>query len=178
MTAPVAPIPTPTRLWVPPVAGCILFAVNNFLLARILTALPGGTVLAPTDLATVALVVLWMRRFGGVLLIYGAYATLGALGHLGVDASQYVRQVPLVLGAALLYDTVLAAGRYRRAALVVGLFPFAAVVRWDQAMTAPWVWSGAVMIALLGLAVGIAAHAALSRRAATAAQTADVWSGS
>ena len=159
-----AHIPEPTRLWLPLGAGCVLFAANNFLMARLLTALPGGTVLAPTNLATVALVVLCVRRFGAVLLIYSAYGALGFAGHLGVDARQYVLHLPSVLGAALTYDAVLAIGGYRGLALAVGLFPFAAIVQWDQAVSDPHAWGGAVMIASLGLAGGILAHAALSRR--------------
>ncbi|MCG6989598.1 MAG: hypothetical protein LJF06_15660 [Gemmatimonadetes bacterium] len=153
----------PTRLWIPLGAGCVLFAVNNFLLTKLLTALPGGTVLAPTDLAAVALVVLWIRRFGGVLLIYGGYASLGIIGHLRVDVGSYLLHLPLVLGAALAYDVVVAMGRYRRWALAAGLVPFAMIVRWEQAVTHPRAWAGAVVIASLGLATGLVAHGALTR---------------
>jgi hypothetical protein len=155
-----------TRLWIPLGAGCLLFVVNNFLLTRTLTALPGGTVLAPTDLAAVALVVLWMQRFGGVLLTYGAYGSLGIVGHLGVDAGSYVlHPLPVVLGAALVYDLVAATGRYRRWALAAGLVPFALIVRWQQARGDPEAWAEALAIAGLGLAIGILAHGGSMRLA-------------
>lgn len=144
-------------------AGAALFAVNNLLLARLLTSLPGGTILAATDMAAIALVVLAIRRFGGVVLVYGAYGALGVLGHLGVDAGTYVLHLPRVLGAALVFDAVIALGGFRRRALALGLLPFAFVLQFDAGM-APRQWLLMLLLAYAGLAAGVLVHAAWSRR--------------
>src|SRR5512146_3309787 len=89
-----------SQIGVPVLAGLLLFLVNNLLLARLLTRLPGGTALAVTDLAIVAIVVR-PRRFASVTLIYATYALLAVLGHLGVDAVAHLQRLPTLVGAAL-----------------------------------------------------------------------------
>jgi hypothetical protein len=79
-------------------AGILVFLLNNVLLARIVTRLPGGTTLAATNMAVVPFHVLTIRRFGAVTVVYGTYGALGLAGHLGVDAATF--------------DAVLAVGRH------------------------------------------------------------------
>lgn len=143
------------RYGVPVVAGAALFVVNNFLLARILTRLPGGTMLAVTDLVTVALVVS-RRRFPSITIIYTTYAVLAVLGHVGVDAVAYLRHIPTVVTAALVFDIVVALGRYRWPGLALGLLAFAAIVSFMQrtSTTAPR-FLAALALAYAGLALGL-----------------------
>ncbi|MGD2070433.1 MAG: hypothetical protein PVI57_17285 [Gemmatimonadota bacterium] len=155
---------TAARFGIPVCAGAALFAVNNFLLARFLTALPGGTILAPTDLFAVGFVVLRVRRFGALSLVFVTYAALGFLGHVGVDGGAYLRHLPLVLVAALAYDGIVTRGRFRSLAMAVGLLPFAAVVRFEQMVEHPGAWAAGLAIAYLGLASGLLAHRALRPR--------------
>lgn len=155
---------TMARFAIPAGAGVALFVVNNFVLARFLTALPGGTILAPTDLAVVGLVVLRVRRFGALSLVFVTYAALGFLGHVGVDGGAYLLHLPPVLVAATAYDVIVTGGRFRPAALVIGLLPFAAVARFGQMLEHPGGWAAAVSIAYLGLASGLLAHRVLPPR--------------
>ncbi len=136
-------------------AGVALFVVNNFLFARILTRLPGGTALACTDMAVVALVVS-RRRFGAITLVYATYAVLAVLGHLGVDAVAHLRHIPILVTAALAFDVVAAIGRCRWQALAIGLLTFAAIISFMQRVppTAPR-FMIALVLAYAGLGVGI-----------------------
>lgn len=140
-------------------AGVALFVVNNFLLARILTRLPGGTVLAVTDMAVVAFLALRMPRFPTVATIYATYGVLGIIGHLGTDAVTYTRHLPVVLAAAVVYDGIIALGRYRWRGLVVGLLPFATIVLFAQPQPpAPARFLSALAWAGAGLVIGLAAR--------------------
>src|SRR5512141_1218291 len=102
-----APTTAPRRRWVsswlrlPVLTGMVVFLVNNFLLARLLTSLPGGTVLAPTTMAGVAFVALRTRRPWAITAVYATYGVLAILGHLGVDAGAEVFHVARVLAGAL-----------------------------------------------------------------------------
>ena len=99
-------------------AGVVLFGVNNLLLARVLAPPPRRD---RSGLAVVALVTLETRRIPAIATIYATYGFLGFLGHLGVDALAYGRRLPAVMGAALLYDAVVALHRRRQMGLAVGL---------------------------------------------------------
>ncbi len=147
------------HLSVPVIAGFLLFVVNNFLLTRLVTRLPGGTAVAVTDMAVVALIVLRTRRFGSVVLIYATYGLLGFLGHLGIDGQAYLLRLPRLLVAALLFDVVVALGKYRWRGLAAGLLPFVLYVLFllrssHDAMTV----LGALALGYAGLAVGAAIH--------------------
>ena len=145
----------------------VLFLVNNFLLTRILTRLPGGTVLAVTNLATVALVVS-RRRFPAITIIYTTYAVLAVLGHLGVDAVAHLRHIPTLVTAALVFDLIVALGRYRWPGLAIGLLAFAAIVSFMQRVppTAPR-FLAALALAYAGLAVGLLVRRMLGRGSGT-----------
>ncbi len=157
-----------SQIGVPVLAGLSLFLVNNFLLASVLTRLPGGTALAVTDFATVALVVS-PRRFASVTLIYATYAFLAVLGHVGVDAVAHLRHVPILVGAAFIFDAVIALGRYRWLALAVGVLPFAAIVSFTQRVppSGPR-FLAALALAYAGLAIGALLPHASARPAAAA----------
>lgn len=143
----------------PVVAGAALFFVNNFLLATLLTRLPGGTVLAFTDMMVVGFVAPRTSRLGSITVVYGTYGFLGLLGHLGVDPLAYVRELPMILGAALLYDCIVAVGRYRWSGLVLGLPLFALVVLAHGPAAAPSpAFLEAVALGFLGLAAGVLVH--------------------
>jgi hypothetical protein len=150
------------RLVVPIVAGGVLFLVNNVLLARFVTRLPGGTAVAVTNMATVALVVLATRRFGAITLIYATYGGLGFLGHLGVDGLAYLGRLPMLLAAAIVFDSIVAIGRYRWPGLMLGASAFvlfvAVVLR---SSPRPLVVLAALGLAYAGLAIGALAHALL-----------------
>ncbi len=118
----------PSWLALPVAAGVTVFILNNVLLARLLTSLPGGTVLATTTMAAVGFVAMRVRRAGTVTLVYATYGVLGILGHLGVDAGSYVFHVARVLAAAVVFDAVLALGRFRRWALPLALLPCAGLL--------------------------------------------------
>lgn len=139
-------------LTLPLATGVLVFFVNNFLLARLLTSLPGGTLLAATNMAALAILVPRLRAFGAVTLVYVAYAILGTLGHLGVDAGTYVLHLPRVLGAALAFDVVLLLGRFRWWALAVGVLPFAILL--PGAGRSPREWLVALALAYAGLGAG------------------------
>jgi hypothetical protein len=143
------------RYAVPVVAGVLLFLVNNFLLARILTRLPGGTLLAVTDLVVVALVVS-RPRFPSITVIYTTYAVLAVLGHIGVDAVAHLRHIPTIVTAALVFDIIVALGRYRWPGFALGLLAFAAIVSFMQRapFTAPR-FVAALAVAYAGLALGL-----------------------
>ena len=144
----------PARVGFPVVAGAAVFCVNNFLLARLLTSLPGGTVLAATTMAAVAIVATRVRAFGAVTLLFITYAVLGILGHLGVDAAVYVTHLPRVLLAALTFDAVLRLGRFRGWALALGVAPFAAIMLLESGLS--WrEWLVALGLAWAGLAAGL-----------------------
>lgn len=152
------------RLVPPLLAGVAVFFINNFLLARLLTSLPGGTPLAVTNMVVLAVVACRLRAFGVVTLMYAAYATLGVLGHLGVDASTYVLHLPRVLGAALAFDVVLLLGRYRRWALLAGVLPFGVVLLVGFGLSLRQ-WLVAFGLAGLGLLSGMLAEVLLPPRA-------------
>ncbi len=154
---------TDPRLTLPVGCGVAVFFVNNFLLARVLTALPGGTVLAPTTMLGVAWATLRVRRFGAATLLYATYGVLGTLGHLGVDAGTYVLRYPRVLAAALLFDAAVALGRYRGGALLVALLPCAGVLLFGASLP-PSGWLLALGLARAGLATGLLGQAWLQRR--------------
>lgn len=140
-------------IW-PVTAGVVVFGLNNFLLARLLTALPGGTVLAPTTMAAVAFVALRVRRAGAVTLVYATYGVLGVLGHLGVDAGTYVFHLPRVLAAAAAFDLVLALSSFRRRALPLGLLPCAGILLFAGGLPVRG-WLVALLLAAVGLAGGL-----------------------
>ncbi len=143
--------------------GVVVFAVNNVLLARLLTSLPGGTPLGPTTMLAVAVAALGWRRFGAVTLLYATYGVLGTLGHLGVDAGTYVLHLPRVLLAALLFDAVLLLARFRPLALLAGALPCVGVFLFGHAL-APRDWLITIGLAWVGLAAGIVGHAWAVRR--------------
>ena len=146
-------------------AGVVLFGVNNLLLARVLTRLPGGTALAVTDLAVVALVTLETRRIPAIATIYATYGFLGFLGHLGVDALAYGRHLPAVVGAALLYDAVVALHRRRQMGLAVGLPLFVGAILLSGAARLTTVgFILALSMAYGGLACGLLLHRLLLGR--------------
>lgn len=147
-----------SSIGVPVLAGLGLFLVNNLLLARVLTRLPGGTALAITDLAAIALIVS-PRRFASATLIYATYAALAVLGHLGVNAVEELRYVPRLVGAAFLFDVVIALGRYRWQALAAAVLPLAAIISFTQRVppSAPR-FLAALALAYAGLAVGCLAR--------------------
>lgn len=140
-------------LTLPLATGAIVFFVNNVLLARLLTSLPGGTPLAITNMAALAILVPRLRAFGTVTLVYLAYVTLGTLGHLGVDAGVYVLHLPRVLGAALAFDVVLLFGRFRWWALALGVLPFAILL--IGSALSPREWVVALSLAYAGLGAGM-----------------------
>jgi hypothetical protein len=141
-------------------AGIVVFLLNNVMLARVVTRLPGGTALSVTIMAAVALVALATRRFGSITLIYGTYGLLGLVGHLGVDATTYVRHLPALLLAAAAFDVVVALGRYRWPALLVGVVPFGLIVMWTRTVKPDVATSaGAFAVAWAGLGAGILLHA-------------------
>jgi hypothetical protein len=158
-------IAIPRRLGVPVVAGVVVFLVNNVLLARVITRLPGGTAVAVTNMAAVALVVLSTRRFGTITLVYATYGLLGFLGHLGVDGLAYLARLPLLLTAALVFDAVVAIGRYRWPGLAVGALAFASCVFWlMRSSHLPLQVLAALALAYAGLGLGVIAHVLLERR--------------
>lgn len=145
-------------------AGVGLFLVNNFLLTRVLTRLPGGTVLAATDTAFVAFFALRLTRFPTVAAIYATYGVLGVVGHLGVDPLTYLRHLPVLVGSALVYDGIIALGRYRWRGLVVGLLPFATLVLFSLPQPpSPSRFLSALALAAGGLGAGLAARSAFDR---------------
>jgi hypothetical protein len=154
-------------------AGLVVFLLNNALLARVLTQLPGGTTLAATNMAAVALVALATRRPGPTTVIYGTYGALGFLGHLGVDAGTYIRHIPVLLLAAAAFDVVVALGGYRWPALLVGVVPFGLIVMGTRPIM-PDLATGARVyaMALAGLGAGILLHTLWHRRSPTATPTA------
>ncbi len=151
------------RLALPVAAGAIVFLLNNFLLARLLTSLPGGTLLAATNMAALAIVVPRLRAFGGVVLLYATYGLLGTLGHLGVDAGAYVLHLPQVLGAALAFDLVLLLGDFRRWALALGVLPFAGILLLEGLVSARG-WPTGLALAYAGVAAGMLVRASPGRR--------------
>jgi hypothetical protein len=153
-----------SQVGVPVLAGLLLFLVNNLLLASVLTRLPGGTALAITDFAVVALVVS-PNRFASVALIYATYAVLAVLGHLGVDAVAHLRHLPVLVGAAFVFDLVIAVGRCRWQALAAGVLPFAAIVSFTGRVppSAPR-FLAALALAYTGLALGLLLRQAAARR--------------
>jgi hypothetical protein len=154
-----------SQVGVPVLAGLLLFLVNNLLLARVLTRLPGGTALAVTDLAAAALIVS-PRRFASITLIYATYAALAVLGHLGVDPVAELWRVQRLVFAAFVFDLVVALGRYRWTALVIGLLPFAAIISFTQRVppSGPR-FVAALALAYAGLALGLLLRRALERQA-------------
>lgn len=145
-------------------AGVALFLVNNFLLARLLTRLPGGTVLAATDLAFVGFLAPVLPRFPTVAAIYGTYGVLSIVGHLGVDAQVYARHLPMLVATALVYDGIIALGRYRWRGVVVGLLPFATLLLFGQPRPPDAsVFLSALLLSGSGLVVGLVARAVVDR---------------
>ncbi len=147
----------------PIAAGILVFFVNNFLLTRLVTSLPGGTVLAPTTTAGLGYVALRARRPGALVLVYATYAALGTLGHLGVDASTYVLYIPRLLGAALAFDAVLWLCGFRRWALPLGLLPCAGILFFGAGLSVRE-WLVALLLAVVGLGAGVVLHETLHRR--------------
>jgi hypothetical protein len=154
-------------IWVPVVAGLVLFLVNNILLARVVTRLPGGSAVAVTDMVTIGLVVSATKRFGSVTLIYATYGLLAFLGHLGVDGQAHLLRLPALLGAAAVFDSVGAVGRYRWPALATGAtFFVVCVFLLRRSSYDPLSVLAALALAYLGLALGAAAHGLMARRRA------------
>jgi hypothetical protein len=146
-------------------AGVALFAVNNLVLAKTLTRLPGGTVFAATDMLVVGALSLRMAPFPTIAVIYATYGLLGLLGHLGVDPSTYVRHLPWVVGAALVYDGIVAASRYRWWGLVGGMPVFACLVLSTGGhFPAAQRFLTALALAWVGLGVGILVSGPALRR--------------
>ncbi len=163
-----------TQVGIPVGAGVLLFLVNNLLLARVLTGLPGGTALAVTDLAIVALVVS-PQRFASVTLIYATYALLAVLGHLGVDAGAHLRHAPVLVGAACIFDLFVFVGRYRWQALATGVLPFAAIVSFTQRVPPSLPrFLAALVLAYAGLAIGLLLRRAAGARASASAPRIEV----
>ena len=138
------------------VAGVVAFLLNNFLLARVVTRLPGGTTFAVTTMAAVALVALATGRFGTTAAIYGTYGALGLVGHLGVDAATYVCHLPVLLVAAATFDVVVWLGHHRWPALLGGVVPFGLIVMWMRpAMPDPGTLALTFAMAWAGLGAGV-----------------------
>jgi hypothetical protein len=147
------------RVSVPVIGGVVLFMVNNFLLAPVVTRLPGGTTVSATNMIAVALVVLSTRRFGAITLIYATYGLLGFLGHLGVDARVHLARLPLLLTAALVFDSIAALGRYRWQALAIGMLAFVLSVFFlVRSSHRPLTVVAALALAYAGLAAGGLVH--------------------
>jgi hypothetical protein len=141
--------------WLIPVwAGLLVFVLNNFLLARLLTSLPGGTALAPTMTAALAFVALRLRRPGGVTLVYATYGVLGILGHLGVDASTYAVHYVRPLLAALAFDAIVTLARFRPWALAPAMVACAAVL-WSGAGLTVQAWATVMALGGAGLLLGV-----------------------
>ncbi len=148
----------PSWLALPVAAGVTVFILNNVLLARLLTSLPGGTVLATTTMAAVGFVAMRVRRAGTVTLVYATYGVLAILGHLGVDAGAEAFAVARVLGAALVFDMLLALGRFRRRVLLLALLPYAGILMFGASVRTAL---AALALAGAGLALGVLLEQAL-----------------
>ncbi len=89
-----------------------LFAANNVLLAQVNARWLGTSPTGAVTMATVAWLVLAVGARGVPPVVYAAYGLLGVPSHLLAGDPAYVLYVALVVAAAVLFDRLIALGRY------------------------------------------------------------------
>ncbi len=160
-------------------AAVALFVANNVLLAQVNARWLGTSPTGAVTMACVAWLVLAVGARGVPPVVYAAYGLLGVPSHLLAGDPAYVLYVVLVVVAALLFDWLLALGRYRPAAIVAAFPAFVLAVQAGtlalDAMLHPrpvdlggaaWSLLRPLVQGWAGIVAGVAVHR-LQRRAQT-----------
>ena len=110
-------------------AAVTLFVANNVLLAQINARWLGTSPTGVATMAFVAWLVLAVGARGVPPVVYAVYGLLGTPSHLLAGDPAYLLYVALVVASSVLFDWLLALGRYRPVAIVAAFPAFALTVQ-------------------------------------------------